>query len=98
MAGAAVTRGRGGGPGRLGQRRRGRGRPRPGRLTRFGPGAVPAGRREPEEPGDGLSDDAGIQTGQREPGRGRDHDQQADLADYGRLPQGRERRRAGGRR
>ena len=46
----------------------------------------------------GLSDDAGIQTGRREPGRGRDHDQQADLADYGRLPQGRERRRAGGRR
>ncbi len=69
-----------------------------GRPTRFGPGTVPAGRREPEEPGDGLSDDAGIQTGQREPGRGRDHDQQAGLADYGRLPQGRERRRAGGRR
>ena len=55
--------------------------------------ATRAGRREPgRNPGDGLSDDASIQTGQREPGRGRDHDQQDDLVDYGRLPQGRERR------
>lgn len=93
MAGAAVTRGRGGG--RAGSDRGGGAAAGPdrGRPTRFGPGAVPAGRREPgRNPGDGLSDDASIQTGQREPGRGRDHDQQADLADYGRLPQGRERR------